>query len=88
MDVEPPLALPPPPPPEDEWRPIPEHTNVNGKVDILESLLIYGLSLLSLGTPSISCFANCYYLDILKFRKNIEMKMFRTYIGIKQKYIF
>lgn len=33
VDVEWPLAL-PPPPPEDEWRPIPEHTNVDGKVDI------------------------------------------------------
>ncbi|XP_033263990.1 C-type lectin domain family 12 member B-like isoform X1 [Orcinus orca] len=29
VDVEEPLALPPPPPPEDEWRPIPEHTNVD-----------------------------------------------------------
>lgn len=34
VDVEEPLALPPPPPPEDEWRPVPEHTNVDGKVDI------------------------------------------------------
>lgn len=33
VDVEEPLAL-PPPPPEDEWRRIPEHTNVDGKVDI------------------------------------------------------
>ncbi|XP_045366201.1 C-type lectin domain family 12 member B isoform X2 [Camelus dromedarius] len=29
VDLEPPLALPPPPAPEDEWSPIPEHTNMH-----------------------------------------------------------
>lgn len=40
-DLEPSLAL-PPPPPEDEWRPIPEHTNVDGKVEF-QVLFIFSL---------------------------------------------
>ncbi|TKC52161.1 hypothetical protein EI555_018139 [Monodon monoceros] len=36
VDVERPLAL-PPPPPEDEWRPIPEHTNVDDFQSVQES---------------------------------------------------
>ncbi|XP_013843836.1 C-type lectin domain family 12 member B-like isoform X2 [Sus scrofa] len=35
-DLEPSLAL-PPPPPEDEWRPIPEHTNVDDFQSVQES---------------------------------------------------
>lgn len=37
VDLESPLPLPPlPPPPEDEWDPIPEHSDRNGKVYILD----------------------------------------------------
>nr|XP_025139024.1 killer cell lectin-like receptor 6 isoform X3 [Bubalus bubalis] len=36
VDLEPSLAL-PPPPPEDEWGPIPEHTNVNDFQSVQES---------------------------------------------------
>ena len=42
VDLEPSLAL-PPPPPEDEWGPIPEHTNVNVKVDTLEFIHLWSL---------------------------------------------
>ncbi|KAJ8790953.1 hypothetical protein J1605_021047 [Eschrichtius robustus] len=37
VDVERPLAVPPPPPPEDEWDPIPEHTNVDDFQSVQES---------------------------------------------------
>uniref|UniRef100_A0A8C3WR49 C-type lectin domain-containing protein n=1 Tax=Catagonus wagneri TaxID=51154 RepID=A0A8C3WR49_9CETA len=39
MDLEPSLAL-PPPPAEDEWRPVPEHTNVDACVLYISGILV------------------------------------------------
>ncbi|CAI9166244.1 unnamed protein product [Rangifer tarandus platyrhynchus] len=74
VDVEPPLALPPPPPAEDEWRPTPEHTNVNAS---RFPFSLYGIITVILGIFSLLLLMLCGFFGYQYFQsvQESESKM-------------
>ncbi|XP_010856962.1 PREDICTED: killer cell lectin-like receptor 5 [Bison bison bison] len=73
VDLEPSLAL-PPPPPEDEWGPIPEHTNVNAS---RFSFSLYGIIPVILGIFSLLLLMLCGFFGYQYFQsvQESESKM-------------
>ncbi|XP_007196135.2 C-type lectin domain family 12 member B-like [Balaenoptera acutorostrata] len=71
VDVERPLAVPPPPPPEDEWDPIPEHTNVDAS---RFSFSVCGIIPVILGVFSLLLLMLCGFFGYQYFQSVQESK--------------